>query len=258
MLTESQQGATRILSLNRPEAGNALSLELALALEDALLRCQDDQTVSAVIITGTGTKFFCTGGDVKRYSLITSPAALHEIFDRVAAVLDLIESHPLPVLAAVNGYAIGGGLELALACDMRFATSEASFGFPQVKLGIVPGWNGIERILNLVGRSTAMRLLLSGERVSAATALRLGLIDEVADQQPVLELALGFAAKLEQAAPLALRATKQAVNTTLNRSQSEARASTRELFRQLWFSADHKEAEVAFAEKRLPTFTGKL
>ena len=256
MLTESQQGATRILTLNRPEAGNALSLELALELEEALLRCQAEQTLRAIVITGVGTKFFCTGGDVKRYSLIANPADLHEIFDRVSAVLDLIESHPLPVIAAVNGYAIGGGFELALACDLRFAAPEASLGFPQVNLGIVPGWNGIERVLQTVGRSTAMRLLVSGERVSATQALQLGLIDEVAAQQSVLELALSFTAKLEQAAPLALRAIKQVVNTTLKQSPLEARASARQLFRDLWFTADHKEAEAAFSEKRAPKFTG--
>ena len=256
MLTESQQGSARILTLDRQEAGNALSLELVVALEKALAKCRDDSSLRSVIITGAGEKFFCTGGDVKRYSLIEDAAGLHEIFDRAARLLDLIEDCELPVFAAINGYAIGGGLELALACDMRFAAAGVQMGFPQSRLGIIPGWNGIERVLAVAGRGTAMRLLLSGDRVDASEAHRLGLVDFVAQGESALDAALRYAARLDTAAPLSLKAMKQVVAQTLHAPRDQARMLARAEFGRLWFTADHQEAEAACAQKRAPQFSG--
>ena len=257
MLIESQQGSTRILTLDRQDAGNALSLELVVALEGALAACRDDSSLRSVIITGAGEKFFCTGGDVKRYSLIEDATHLHEIFDRAAGLLDRIEACELPVFAAINGYAIGGGLELALACDMRFAAAGIQMGFPQSRLGIIPGWNGIERMLSVVGRGTAMRLLLSGDRVDANEAHRLGLVDFVAQDESALDAALAFAERLDSAAPQALRAMTRVVSQTLHAPRDQARALARAEFGRLWFTEDHKEAEAAFAQKRAPKFTGR-
>ena len=256
MLIESQQGSTRILTLDRQDAGNALSLELVVALEEALAKCRTDSSLRSVIITGAGEKFFCTGGDVKRYSTIENAEGLHEIFDRAAGVLDLVESCELPVFAAINGYAIGGGLELALACDMRFAAAGVQMGFPQSRLGIIPGWNGIERVLAVAGRGTAMRLLLSGDRVDATEAHRLGLVDFVAQGESALDAALRYAARLDTAAPQSLKAMKQVVAQTLQAPRDQARMLARSEFGRLWFTADHKEAEAAFAQKRAPQFSG--
>jgi enoyl-CoA hydratase len=255
VLLASQQGATRILTLNRPQAGNALSVDLAQALEEALNECRRDAALRAIVLTGAGDRFFCTGGDVKRYSTIEDASSLDAIFDRIRELLDLIESIDLPVLAAINGYAIGGGLELALACDLRFVAPTALLGFPQSRLGIIPGWNGIERVLRLTGRGTAIRLLMSGERVDARQAREMGLIDFVAEG--VVEAALRFAGTLESTAPLSLGAVKRVVRETLAGPPDQARALARKEFARLWFTADHKEAETSFADKRSPKFTGR-
>jgi enoyl-CoA hydratase/carnithine racemase len=257
VLLATQHGATRVLTLNRPEAGNALSGEVAAALEAALADCRADTALRAVVLTGAGERFFCTGGDVKRYSTIADPQSRDARFDRIRDLLDLIEAIDLPVLAAINGYAIGGGLELALACDLRFAAPGAALGFPQSRLGIIPGWNGIERVLKVAGRGAAMRLLLGGERVGAAEAQRLGVVDFVADGEPVIDAALRFANGLAATAPLSIGAVKRVVRKTLEGPQDAARALAREELARLWFSADHKEAEAAFAAKRAPVFTGR-
>ncbi len=170
-------------------------------------------------------------------------------------LLDQIEASPLPVIAAINGYALGGGLELALACDQRIATQRAQVGMPQSRLGLIPGWNGAERLVETVGRARAMHLLLKGERLEAARAEAIGLVDFVVEGS-ALQAAIDYAASLEDCAPLALRAGKQAVMSALRRPRAETRSLTSDLFAQLWFSKDHREAEHAFLAKRKPRFEG--
>ena len=254
LVLTAREGSALVLTLNRPDAGNAVSVELAGELRAALEECRGDSSIRSVVITGAGPRYFCTGGDVKRYALIEDAAALNDAFDRVRALLDLIEALDKPVIAAINGFAVGGGTELALACDLRIAVRSAQIGFPQVRLGILTGWDGTARLLENVGRSTAMRLLLSGERVGAEEALRLGLVDEVADDGQALAAALVFAHKLDKAAPMAIGAVKRTVLDTLRGDRAAAIARARKQFAALWFTKDHKEAEIAFAEKRVPRF----
>lgn len=250
---EERAGAALLLSLDRPSAGNALDEVTILALRARLDRAARDETLNCVILCGTG-RFFCAGGDLKTYRALEDAPALERVFGAGRALLDAIEALPLPVIAAIDGYALGGGAELALACDLRVAGAGAVLGFPQLRLGIIPGWNGTERLAALVGRGVAMRLLLTGERLTAEAARGVGLVEVVAAD--ARETALRLAAGLEGAAPLAIRGAKQAL-AALDLPRPEARKLAAEIFARLWFTEDHREAERAFAEKREAIFHGR-
>jgi enoyl-CoA hydratase/carnithine racemase len=249
--------STVILTLNRPSAGNSMSYELALELDKSLQSIRTDSSVTSVIITGEGDKFFCTGGDVKKYASFNTKEELQLVFDKICDVLDLIESIDIPFIAAINGFAIGGGLELALACDLRVIKATAEVGFPQSRIGVIPGWNGIERLLNTTGRGIAMKMLLTGDRINAAEALRVGLAEEVAHDQSVLQCALSLAQRMQSAAPMSLGSVKKVVRSHLHYDKDQTRKLARDEFARLWFSKDHKEAEAAFAQKRQPIFVNE-
>ncbi|WPB84654.1 enoyl-CoA hydratase/isomerase family protein [Sediminicoccus rosea] len=252
-LREERAGRALLLTLDRPAAGNALDEATILALRARLDHAARDETLNCVILCGTG-RFFCAGGDLKAYRALENAAALERVFGAARALLDAIEAHPLPVIAAIDGYALGGGAELALACDLRVAGAGAVLGFPQLRLGIIPGWDGTERLAARVGRGTAMRLLLTGERLTAEAAQAMGLVELVAEN--AREAALRLAADLEAAAPLAIRGAKQALST-LELPRAEARNLAAGVFARLWFTEDHREAERAFAEKREAVFHGR-
>ena len=255
-VTTERRGETLVARLNRPHAGNAIDLALARELAALVHACAADRTLRALVITGAGPRFFCTGGDVKAYAKIASADELNKAFDLIRGLLDALEALHCPVIAAINGYAIGGGAELALACDLRVMDGAAQIGFPQSRLGILPGWDGMARLLPLVGRGAAARLLLTGTRIDASEALSLGLVHEVAPSGEALTRALAMAAGLIQAAPLAQAAIKAALRDACAGDAAGARGRAREAFARLWFSADHKEAEQAFAAKRVPRFAG--
>ena len=257
MLECERRGGVEILTIDRQGAGNSISGGLTTELLETLERLTTDPTLHAVVITGAGDKFFCTGGDVKEYRTIDTAEALNDHFDRTRRAMDLIEALPCPVIAAVNGYALGGGAEILLCCDHRVADARAEIGWPQSRLGIIPAWNGIDRLVRDCGPRVAARLMMTGARINAAEALQLGIIDQVAEADGALEAALAHAALLETAAPMALRATKQVIKATGTMESAAVRALQRALFPDLWFSADHKEAEAAFAEKRAPVFKGR-
>jgi enoyl-CoA hydratase len=252
---EIRDGGVAVLSLTRPAAGNSINVSLAEALEEALTRLTDEPGLVALIVTAAGGRFFCTGGDLKEYRAIETRDDLEAVFGRVRRVLDRLEEFPVPVIAAVEGYALGGGAELVLACDHRIAAAGAQLGFAQVRLGIVPGWNGIERLVRAAGRWRATDLLATGRRLDAQEALAVGLLDRVVPDGHALQAAFAFAAELRHAAPMALTAVKRLVADAEARGR-ESRAGAADLFADLWFSADHREAEAAFAEKRKPVFGG--
>lgn len=256
LVVTERQGDCLIATLNRPADGNAISLAVARELAAVVAACATDRSLRALVITGAGPRFFCTGGDVKAYARVNTAEELNEVFDLIRNLLDAIEALHCPVIAAINGYAIGGGAELLLACDLRVMDAAAQIGFPQSRLGILPGWDGIGRLIPLVGRGAAARLLLSGKRVDAAEALRIGLIEEVAPAGQCLAQAIALAQSIGETAPLSLAAIKLALRDTANGDPAGARRRAREAFIPLWFSADHKEAERAFAEKRAPRFNG--
>jgi enoyl-CoA hydratase len=252
-LREERAAGALLLTLDRPAAGNALDEATIAALRARLERAAQDTTLTCIILCGSG-RFFCAGGDLKAYRALEDRAALERVFGAARALLDAIAAHPLPVIAAIDGYALGGGAELALACDLRVAGAGAVLGFPQLRLGIIPGWDGTERLAALIGRGAAMRLLLTGERLTAEAARALGLVEIVAPD--AREAALRLAAGLETAAPLAIRGAKQAL-AALDLPRSEARQVAADVFARLWFTEDHREAERAFAEKREPAFHGR-
>jgi enoyl-CoA hydratase/carnithine racemase len=246
-----------VLTICRPHAGNSIDTPTAIQLDKALRRHRRNRALHAIIVTGSGGKFFCTGGDLKAYRSLKTKAQLASAFGRVRKLLKSFEDFPLPVIAAIDGYALGGGLELALACDLRFASSQAMLGFPQSRLGLIPGWNGAQRLVEIVGRSAAVKLLYTGETLGASEASRLGLIDGSADGQTAMQQALGFVKRLEGVAPLSLGATKSvALAATRLSSQASEKAATK-AFQRLWFTKDHREAEAAFVEKRTPRFAGE-
>ncbi|MEO7402714.1 MAG: enoyl-CoA hydratase/isomerase family protein, partial [Burkholderiales bacterium] len=233
LVLAERRGAALVLTLNRPDAGNAISADVSRAFGPRVDAARGDATLRAVIITGAGDRYFCTGGDVKAYARLESPAALDRAFILMRDVCDALEALPCPVIAAVNGYAVGGGAELMLACDLRIAETQAQIGFPQSRLGIMPGWDGTDRLLRTVGRANAARLLFSGKRVSAPDALALGLVDEVAPRGGALDQALALAATFAEVAPLSLGAIKFALRDAAGTDQAGARARAREAFARL-------------------------
>jgi enoyl-CoA hydratase len=182
---------------------------------------------------------------------------LQSAFERPRRLLDRLEALPVPVIAAVNGIAMGGGAELMLACDIRLAAPTATIGFPYVRLGLIPGWHGTERLTRTCGYADAMHLLITGESVDAQEACRLGLINRICGDRPVVDAALTLAEELARAAPLSLAATKRVLLSAYHAPRDQARRLAEDDFADLWMSEDHREAEAAFAAKRRPIFKRK-
>ena len=256
LVTAERQDDCLVARLNRPADGNAINLALARELAALVATCTADHALRALVITGTGPRYFCTGGDVKAYARVETAQELDEVFQVIRDLLDAIEALHCPVIAAINGYAVGGGAELALASDLRVMDTGAQIGFPQSRLGILPGWDGISRLVPLVGRGTAARLLLAGKRIGAVEALACGLVDEVAPAGDSLAQGLELARGFRETAPLSVAAIKTALRDASSGDPAGARQRARDAFSKLWFSADHKEAERAFAAKRAPRFIG--
>jgi enoyl-CoA hydratase/carnithine racemase len=257
VLLTTRAGETWILTLNRPDAGNSMSQDLAAALHAAVAAVRKDRDAKAVVLTGAGERFFCTGGDLKEYRHLTTRSQLMAVFGRMRKLLDELENLPVPVIAAVNGLALGGGAELLLACDIRVAIATAQIGFTQVRLGLLPAWNGAERLVRTSGRAAATRLLVTGDIVSARDAQTLGLIDVVVTEKTAVDAAVQLAARLDDVGPLAVVANKRAVLDAVRLPTARVRRRAAKTFETLWFSPDHREAESAFVEKRRPVFRGR-
>ena len=244
------------LTLNRPEALNAISRRLAtelLASCDALTRRED---VRAVIVTGAGERAFCAGADLKeRRSLAPDERAAHTA--AIEAAAEALAALPMPTIAAVRGFALAGGAELAIACDLRVAAEDATFGFPEVKIGIFPGAGGALRLPRIVGGGAARDLLFTGRRITAEDAFRLGLVDRLAPADSVVEAATDLAGTIAANAPLAVRAVKRALEASHGTRPDEARRAVNKLRAALDSTADYEEGLAAFAERRSPRFTGR-
>ena len=254
MLNIERIGNIELLTINRPQAGNSISSDLTSALIENLERLHQDNNLHALIITGSGEKFFCTGGDIKEYREIESPETLNYHFDRTRKAMDLIETLKCPVISAINGYALGGGAELLLCTDYRIAEEHSQIGWPQSRLGIIPAWNGIDRLVRDCGPRIASNLLMTGKHISAEVAEKFRIVDIVVKTGTSLEFALEYAVTLKKSAPKAIKATKEIIAATNKYSYDEVRQKQHVIFPDLWFSKDHKEAEAAFAEKRAPIF----
>ncbi len=242
-----------LVTLNRPDRLNALSTELMTELVSALTALDSDPGVGAMVLTG-GPKVFAAGADIEAMAKASAvDQILDDRFTRWAAVARLNK----PLIAAVNGYALGGGCELALMCDLIVAGDSARFGQPEINLGIIPGAGGTQRWARLVGRQLAMDLVLDGRQLGAWEALRLGMVNRVVPRELTITVARSWAKSLAARAPLALRLGKDAVNKAFELSLGEGLEAERKSFYFLFATDDQKEGMRAFLEKRPPKFTGR-
>ena len=245
-----------ILTLNRPEKMNALSHELTVELKKALDAIEEDKNLRALVITGAGVKAFVAGADINE--LVDRDALLGREVSRFRQELfSRIENLAIPVIAAVNGYALGGGLELALACNIRIAAESAKFGAPEVKLGIIPGDGGTQRLPRLVGLGRAMEMILTGDFVDAREAFRIGLANAVVPDGELMETAMALAQKIASRPPLAVKYAKEAVNRSQEGDAVSGYALESYLHALSCTTEDKKEGVAAFLEKRKGQFQGK-
>jgi enoyl-CoA hydratase len=249
---EREEGVATVL-VDRPDAMNALDVATLTELRERLHEQRDDAAVRAVVLTGAGDRAFIAGADIKYMSGLGSDGA-KEWGALGHDVATLLETMPKPTIAAINGFALGGGCELTLACDFRYASSRAKLGQPEINLGIIPGWGGTQRLARVCGIGFAKELILTGRVVDADEALQRGLVNAVHD--PVLESALETARLLASKSPLALAAAKAATNRALQGDHAEHLHSEADHFGDLFASADAKEGLSAFIEKREPNFVG--
>jgi enoyl-CoA hydratase len=252
----ARDGAVAVLTINRPAVLNALNAQTVDDLRRALLDLRHDEEVRAVVITGAGEKAFVAGADINELAR-QQPAAGRDLAVRGQHVFDIIEHLGKPVVAAINGFALGGGCELAMACTFRFAADNARLGQPEINLGLIPGYAGTQRLARLVGRDRAMELVLTGRHVSAAEALAMGLVTRVVPAASLMDEALAFAAELASKAPLAVRYAMDAINRGLDMPFEQACAYEASLFGLATATDDMREGTRAFLEKRKPTFTGR-
>lgn len=249
-------GAVAVVTVDRPEALNALSTETLDELDGAFRQACAEEGTRAIVLTGAGEKAFVAGADIREMSALDAPGA-HRYARRGQAVLARIERSGKPVVAAVNGFALGGGCELALACHIRVASEKARFGQPEVKLGVMTGFGGSQRLTRIVGRGRALEILLTGELLDAAQAHRLGLVNRVVPHERVMGESLNIARTLASRAPIALRYTLQAVLDGEGAAPDEACALEAGLFGLCFGTDDQSEGMRAFLEKREARFEGR-
>ena len=244
------------ITISRPKVLNALNSATMGELRTIFTQLKDDLEVRVVILTGSGEKSFVAGADIGELQK-NNPIEAKEYTHRGQAVLDLIENLGKPVIACINGFALGGGCELAMACTMRLATENAKLGQPEVKLGIIPGYGGTQRLPRLVGKGIAAQLLLTGEMISAQEAHRIGLVNEVVPAGQLISRAEAIAQSIVKNAPLAIQYCLEAVNHGMERTLQEGLYLEATLFAVCCATEDTKEGTTAFLEKRSANFAGK-
>ena len=252
ILTETR-GRVGLITLNRPQAMNALNNPIMRELMDALEAFDKDEAIGALVITGT-EKAFAAGADIKEMA----GKSIEQMMDRDhIAVFGRIRTIRKPVIAAVSGWALGGGCEVALSCDMIVASESAIFGQPEINIGVIPGAGGTQRLTRAVGKAIAMEMILNDRRLTAGEAYQLGMVNRVVPVDGYLEEALQLAQEIASRAPLAVRAAKKMINQTFERSLSEGLAEEKQEFYSLFASEDQKEGMQAFIEKRAPVWKGR-
>ena len=247
-VVSERQGAVEILTINRPEALNALNPEVLQDLK-AAFEAIDQQQVRCVVVTGAGPKSFVAGADIAAMSTMTKAQA--EAFGKMGNdIFRMIEIFPLPVIAAVNGFALGGGCELSMCCDFRICSENAVFGQPETGLGITPGFGGTQRLARLVGPGMAKQMIYTARNIKAEEALRIGLVNAVYPAEELMPAALKLAAGIAKNAPIAVRHSKQAINEGLDAEMDQAVVIEEKLFAGCFETHDQKEGMGAFLEKR--------
>jgi len=249
-------GSVVTVTINRPQALNALDAPTLEALTAAFGAVEADQAVRCAILTGAGEKAFVAGADIKAMSAFT-PRRARAFVELAHALGDLIEGMRVPVIAAVNGYALGGGCELALACDFIYASRSAKLGQPEVTLGVIPGFGGTQRLARRVGVGRARELCYTGAVIGADEAARIGLVNAVVEPEDLLPRVRAVADAIAAQAPLAVADAKRAIRRGADLPLGEANELERQLFANLFSTDDQKEGMRAFVEKRPPTWTGR-
>ncbi len=245
-----------IMTINRPKALNALNTEVIDELDDFFARSYKQyESLRAVIITGSGEKAFVAGADISGFKNLNEATALQLSLDG-KKVFDSIENFHLPVIAAINGYALGGGLELAMSCHLRTASDNARFGLPELSLGLIPGYTGTQRLIQLVGKGRALHMMLTGKMINADESQSFGLSNLVCSKETLLEETVLLVKKIIKNGPLAIEETIKCVNAFFD-ADSDGDQYESEQFARLMVSADGREGSLAFLEKRKANFIGK-
>lgn len=250
-----QEGRVALLTINRPDKMNALSEQVRTEMLAHLERLAADDGVGVVVITGAGDKAFIAGADISEFEGRSPFDQRHAM--RSPRIFDVMASYPKPVIAMINGYCLGGGCELAMSCDLRVASNKASFGQPEINLGLIPGGSGTQRMPRLVGSGQAMRLILSGDRIPADEARQIGLADLVFPHEELRAKTLELAARIAAKSPLTLKVAKEAIRAAERMGVEEGLLYERDLFCLCFASEDKKEGVAAFLEKRPATWTGR-
>jgi len=255
ILYEKKEGIG-IITLHRPDRMNALNSTMLRELDHILSEIEEDSDVKVVIITGS-EKFFAAGADITELDKMSTPVDVHGFIKEAQAVINKFEDLEKPVIAAVSGLALGGGCELAMACDLRIAAENAMFGQPEIKIGVIPGAGGTQRLPRLVGVTKAKELLYTGDSIDANEAYRIGLVNKVVPVASLMDEAMKMASKIARQPGVALRMTKFAVNSGMNMDIKSAMSYEARCFEILFSTEDQKEGMKAFIEKRSPAFKGK-
>ncbi|MFC2170132.1 enoyl-CoA hydratase-related protein [Acidobacteriota bacterium] len=242
--------------INRPDKLNSLNAETIKELHAAFISLQDDSPVKAVILTGSGDKAFVAGADISELARLDSSTGKNYVLDG-QELTKLIENSKKPVLAAINGFALGGGTEIALACHIRIASENAKMGQPEVKLGLIPGFGGTQRLARLVGKGNALELILTGKIIDAEEAYRLGLVNKVVSQDNLFSECQAIAKEIASNGPLALEYAIESVNRGLDKPLEEGLLYEAELFSKACSTEDSREGTKAFLEKRKANFRGE-
>jgi enoyl-CoA hydratase len=252
ILTETR-GRVALISLNRPDALNALNRELLTELTAALKAFDEDEAIGTIVITGN-ERAFAAGADIKE---MAGASAVDMLKRDQISLFDLIQQIKKPIIAAVSGWCLGGGNELAMSCDMIVASEKARFGQPEINLGVIPGAGGTQRLTRAVGKAIAMEMVLNNRTLTADEAYQLGLVNRVVPLDSYLDAALDLAAEIAARAPLAIQLGKEAVNHAYESFLSDGLADERRAFYFLFASQDQQEGMQAFSEKRTPHWTGQ-
>lgn len=250
-----RRGRVAIITINRPEKRNALNIKTREEGAAALDELHDDQEIGVVVFTGAGDKAFIAGADIAEFANRT--ALTQRDIMTARSLFTAVDSFPKPVIAMVNGYCLGGGCELALACDLRIASETASFGQPEINLGIIPGGGGTQRLTRLIGEGKAMELILTGDIIDAKTAYTLGLVNTVVPAADLEAKTMELANRIAEKSPIALQMAKEAVKLASRSNLDEGLRREVDLFALCFSSEDKDEGVGAFLEKRKPQFKGK-
>ena len=255
IIYEKGEDGVAVITLNRPEALNAFNTEVIEEILTALEDAEKDEKIRILILTGSG-KAFSAGADIKTMKGMT-PLKARELSLMGTKLCKALEEFKKPVIAAINGYALGGGLEVAMACDLRIASEKARMGQTEINIGLIPGWGGTQRLTRLIGKTRAKELVFTGKMINAETAEQWGLINMVVPAEGFMEHVRRFAAELAEKAPIALQIAKSLIDNGANVNLEAALALEREGFAVVASTEDLQEGVAAFLEKRKPKFEGK-